>query len=109
MRTTIDLPDSTLRQLKARAALDGVAMKDLVRTFVEKGLAQGPAARTTQSRSPLPTMVANKPLPIKQPTQAGLMALLDQEEAEKAATLAKNSRARRSSPQASSRASSRAR
>jgi virulence-associated protein VagC len=38
MRTTIDLPDELFRQLKARAALEGVSMKTMVLGFVEQGL-----------------------------------------------------------------------
>jgi hypothetical protein len=46
MRTTIDLPDETFRQLKARAALNGLKLKDLVTQLVERGLTthQWPAA-----------------------------------------------------------------
>jgi hypothetical protein len=92
MRTTVDLPEATLRELKARAALDGVPMKDLVRSYVEKGLAQGPLQRTAVGRSPLPTIVANKPLPLKRPSNAGLMALLDAEDTARAAKLARRAR-----------------
>jgi hypothetical protein len=87
MRTTIDLPEDTLRQLKARAALDGLPMKELVRAYVDKGLAQGPLQRSAQVRSPLPTVVVGKPLTIKQPTNAKLMALLDKQDAERAIKL----------------------
>ncbi len=41
MRTTIDLPDELFRQTKARAALDGTTLKDLVTRFVEQGLRRG--------------------------------------------------------------------
>ena len=34
MRTTVDIPDDLLRQAKARAALDGLRLRDLM----EKGL-----------------------------------------------------------------------
>jgi hypothetical protein len=43
MRTTIDLPDETFRQLKARAALSGLKLKDLVTQMIESGLAEGQA------------------------------------------------------------------
>jgi hypothetical protein len=48
MRTTIDLPDELLRQAKARAALDGVKLKDLIICYVQEGLRQGalPSAAT---------------------------------------------------------------
>ena len=38
MRTTIDLPDALLKHLKARAALEGRTLRDLVVDLVEKGL-----------------------------------------------------------------------
>jgi len=53
MRTTIDLPDDLIRQVKARAALDGLRLKDLITRFVEQGLKQG-APNTRAKRSDLP-------------------------------------------------------
>lgn len=38
MRTTINLPDPLLKHLKARAALEGRTLRDLVVALVEKGL-----------------------------------------------------------------------
>ncbi|MFM8623201.1 MAG: hypothetical protein ACKOCZ_01620 [Betaproteobacteria bacterium] len=38
MRTTVDIPDSLLKHLKARAALEGRTLRDLVVDLVEKGL-----------------------------------------------------------------------
>jgi len=38
MRTTLDLPDQLFRTLKARAALQGRSLKDLVVSYVERGL-----------------------------------------------------------------------
>lgn len=43
MRTTIDLPDETFRQLKARAALSGLKLKDLVTQLIERGLVENQA------------------------------------------------------------------
>lgn len=57
MRTTLDLPDETFRQLKAQAALSGLKLKDLVTQFIERGLAAGPAAPADalpRSRPPIP-------------------------------------------------------
>jgi plasmid stability protein len=50
MRTTIDIPDPLFRHLKARAAMQGSSLRDLVVDLVEKGLqapaiAEAPAAR----------------------------------------------------------------
>lgn len=38
MRTTIDLPDPLLKHLKARAALEGRTLRDVVVQLVEQGL-----------------------------------------------------------------------
>ncbi len=40
MRTTLDLPDSTFRQLKSLAAQRGVSLKQILRIAVERELAQ---------------------------------------------------------------------
>jgi hypothetical protein len=54
MRTTLDLPDALFRELKSRAALRGLKMKDLLAELVADGLrASGPRAAPTR-RSPLP-------------------------------------------------------
>lgn len=59
MRTTLDLPDPLFRSLKARAAMDGSSLKDLLVRLVQRGLAEadGPAPAATP-RSPLPVLVA---------------------------------------------------
>lgn len=51
MRTSFDLPDPLFRTLKARAALQGSSLKDLVVTYVERGLreSQMPIATTSAS------------------------------------------------------------
>ena len=41
MRTTLDLPDETFRQLKAQAALNGLKLKELVTQLIQHGLAAG--------------------------------------------------------------------
>ncbi len=78
MRTTLDLPEALLRQLKAQAALEGISLKQLVLTLVERGL-QSPAASeaSLRSRSPLPTLALDQPLSVKQFSNATLFELLD--------------------------------
>jgi hypothetical protein len=78
MRTTIDLPEATLRELKARAAMQGLPMKDLVTEFVRAGLASRSAALVARGRSPLPSLVPNKALAVRRPTNASLQAVLDE-------------------------------
>ncbi|MDD2810707.1 hypothetical protein [Rhodoferax sp.] len=41
MRTTLDLPDETFRQLKAQAAINGMKLKELVCQLIQRGLAAG--------------------------------------------------------------------
>ena len=79
MRTTLDLPDALLRQLKAQAALDGTTLKSLIAELVERGLAQRTAKPQVVVRSKLPTIVSGRPLAIKNPTNARLFELLDGE------------------------------
>ena len=92
MRTTLDLPDETFRQLKAQAALNGLKLKELVTQLIQHGLAAGvtqPAP--TQPRSPLPVAIRRDtyPIPIAREadgtvtpylTNAELYALLDDED-----------------------------
>ena len=68
MRTTIDLPDSLLRQAKARAALEGLTLKELIASYVVQGLQQGEVQRAAQPRRrSAPPMIARaatgKPIP----------------------------------------------
>jgi hypothetical protein len=68
MRTTIDLPDSLLRQAKARAALEGLTLKELITSYVVQGLQQGPVQPEAQPRRrSAPPMIAKaatgKPIP----------------------------------------------
>jgi hypothetical protein len=40
MRTSLELPDPLFARLKARAAMERVSLKQLLRGYVEQGLAQ---------------------------------------------------------------------
>lgn len=83
MRTTIDLPDDLFRQAKARAALDGMKLKDLITRFVEQGLglgAPGSAAPVRRRRSELPVARAATGRTIPPLTNAEIDRLLDEEE-----------------------------
>jgi hypothetical protein len=55
MRTTLDLPDAVFRQLKARAALEGVSLKELLGRFVANGLRGGGADSAGQVAEPAAT------------------------------------------------------
>lgn len=54
MRTTLELPDALLRQLKAKAALEGTTLKALMRSFVEQGCARLLSNRQRLPQPPLP-------------------------------------------------------
>jgi hypothetical protein len=83
MRTTIDLPDDLFRQAKARAALDGTTLKELITRYVEQGLRrreQAPAGGTGRRRSkpPVARPPTGRPLPL--PGSTNLQRILDEEE-----------------------------
>lgn len=42
MRTTIDLPDDAYRRLKAKAALEGMSLKDIFLRSVDRELTETP-------------------------------------------------------------------
>jgi hypothetical protein len=64
MRTTLDLPDETFRQLKAQAALRGLKLKELVTQFIERGLAGGVSNQPPSQREPPPVAIERNPYPI---------------------------------------------
>ena len=45
VRTTVDLPDDLFREAKARAALDGIPLRDLIETGVRLALSRRVSAR----------------------------------------------------------------
>ena len=82
MRTTLDLPDPLFRELKARAAMQGMKMKELITRLIETGLRQPsePREKKPRLRSPLPVLEkanTGKPLPALTPEE---MAQLEIEE-----------------------------
>ena len=79
MRTTLDLPDPLLRQLKARAALEGTTLKQLIRDAIERGLSAPPTAeRTKRERSTPPSLTLGRPLRARRFSNAALSELLDE-------------------------------
>jgi hypothetical protein len=57
MRTTVDIPDSTYRRLKAKAARQGCSVKQLILRGVEKELALARGSR----RVKLPIVRSKRP------------------------------------------------
>ena len=83
MRTTIDLPDELFRQVKAKAALDGLRLKDLITLYVEQGLrgAPPPAAPKRRQRSELPVARAATGRKLPDLSNVEIQRILDEEEA----------------------------
>ena len=54
MRTTLDLPDPVFRDLKMKAAREGVTLKVLLTAMVERELYSKPEPAAKPVRSPLP-------------------------------------------------------
>jgi hypothetical protein len=84
MRTTLDLPDALMRELKARAAMDGVKLKDYFAAMVREALQRPAGPLAAPARSPAPVFQrknadALPPLPVLSNAQLG--ALLDAEDA----------------------------
>jgi hypothetical protein len=79
MRTTIDLPDELYRHLKARAALSGLRVRELVTQYLEQGLRTLPEPPGTRPRSEPPVAVPPTGVPIAALPRAEL-ARLDEEE-----------------------------
>ena len=79
MRTTLDLPDALLRQLKAKAALEGTTLKALMRSVVERGLRAPaePARDDSATPAPLPSVRLGRPLNLEHPSNAALFEVLD--------------------------------
>jgi hypothetical protein len=75
MRTTIDLPDELYRQVKARAALAGLTLKDLITRYVEQGLNQSDPA-PPRRRSELPVIIAPRGRSIPALSRAEMEELL---------------------------------
>ena len=80
MRTTLDLPDSLFRQLKSKAALEGVTLKDLLNRLIERGL-RAPSVRK-EGQVPMdavpPSIRLGRPLALHKPSNAKLFELLDE-------------------------------
>jgi len=84
MRTTLDLPDPLFRELKARAALRGMKMKDLLNELIAEGLRAPGDTKVAYARSPLPvarrtTGKGRQRIPAR--SNAELQRILDEEDA----------------------------
>lgn len=81
MKTTVEIPDELFRQAKAKAALEGVKLKDLVADGLRLIVAQ-PAKKRRMRRTKFPIIESSRkdaPLTLEQVKQA--MVDMDEEEA----------------------------
>jgi plasmid stability protein len=53
MKTTLDLPDTLIKQVKLRALKEGKKLKDAVADLLRKGLAVAASENTRAAKSPL--------------------------------------------------------
>ena len=51
MRTTLDLPDPLFREVKTRAVLQGVTLKDLLAQYIQAGMNAPASVITRPARS----------------------------------------------------------
>jgi plasmid stability protein len=56
MKTTLDLPDDLMREVKIRAAQEGRKLKDLLAEVIRAGLDAAPAPSVASARAALPLM-----------------------------------------------------
>ena len=82
MRTTIDLPDELFREIKIRAASDGVKLKELITLYLEQGLngASSPATTLGSPRSKLPVVRLKTKQALPDLTNADLFEILQSED-----------------------------
>lgn len=83
MRTTLDLPDPLMREIKARAALEGVKLKDYFAKLAQMALQRPAASSVAPKRSPAPVFHRPKAKRMPAMSNAQLYAALDAEDAAK--------------------------
>ncbi|HEX8725696.1 MAG TPA: hypothetical protein VF737_09935 [Gemmatimonadaceae bacterium] len=80
MRTTVDLPDDLYRRLKARAALGGLKVRELMTQYVEQGLRSLPTPSSERARSQPPVAVPPTGKRIRALTRSQLRRIEEDEE-----------------------------
>lgn len=85
MRTTIDLPEELYRTLKARAALNGLSLRELIQRLIEASLRSSPPheSAATARRGPPPVIVPPRGVPIPARSGAELRRIEEEEDEEK--------------------------
>jgi len=62
MRTSLDIPDPLFRHLKARAALEGSTLRDLVLSLLQRGLNSPAQADLAAPVAELPSVCLGAPM-----------------------------------------------
>ena len=62
MRTSLDIPDPLFRHLKARAALEGSTLRDLVLGLLQRGLSSTPQTAPASVTAQLPSVRLGAPM-----------------------------------------------
>ena len=79
MKTTIELPDDLFRQAKAKAAMEGVRLRDLVERGIRLALAEQ-AAEAAGHRTEFPLIRSQGTTPLEASTVAVALAEMDDAE-----------------------------
>lgn len=79
MRTSLDFPDPMFRHLKARAAMEGTSLRDLVLQLIERGMAAPSVPAPLAPANTLPSLRLGAPLALgaKSFSNAGLAGFLN--------------------------------
>ncbi|MCK9216170.1 MAG: hypothetical protein M0P52_17275 [Rhodoferax sp.] len=80
MRTSLDIPDPLFRHLKAKAALEGSTLRDLVLNLVQRGLNSSNSAPPMPTSPDLPSISLGAPMALSEAhlSNANLSALADE-------------------------------
>jgi hypothetical protein len=81
MRTTLDLPDPLMREVKARAALEGLKLKEYFANLVQAALKSPVGVPGAVQRSPAPVFQRVRAKPMPAMSNAQLNAVMDAEDA----------------------------
>jgi hypothetical protein len=61
MKTTLELPDDLMREVRIRAAKENKKLKDVMTELVQRGLATAPDDRTGRHRMQFPILAGGQP------------------------------------------------
>lgn len=79
----MDLPEDLYRTLKARAAIQGLTVRELVRRLIEQGLRQASVDETSVRHGPPPVIIPPRGVPIPALPRAKLHRLEEEEDEER--------------------------